>query len=84
MNDKELNLLEAEGDYYILVLTKSFPGSYGKAKTLKQAKKNCLFEHGSTDVTCIGYLAHRDVEVTEMGGWCRPHNVPDPIRLGQV
>lgn len=82
------NYDEAEGDYYIMVLTRSLPGYYGKAKTIDQAIKNCVEESGKNKTFWKGrltaFLAHKDVTVTEMGGWRRPHNVPDPIRIGRV
>jgi len=74
-------------DYKILVLTHTFPGYYGRADTIREAKKNCLSEVGDKSKykdLCIAFLAHKDVEVTGMGAWRRPANIPDPVRLGKV
>jgi hypothetical protein len=78
---------KVEKPYRILVMTHSFPGYYAKGDTIAEAKKKCLYEAGDRAKykdLCVAYLAHPSVEITGMGGWRRPHNVPDPIRLGKV
>ena len=80
--------MKVEGDYRILVITATWPGYWGRGETIAQAKKNCLKESGHTATyykgKLIAYLAHKDVQMTELAGWRRPKDVPDPIRLGGV
>ena len=74
-------------DFKILVMTQTFPGCYGRADTIAQARKNCLDETGNAKAykdKLIAFLVHKDTSITQLGGFQYPHNAPEPIRLGKV
>ena len=78
---------KVQKNYKILVMTQTFPGYYGKADTIAEAKKNCLSESGKgTEYKdkLIGFLVHKDTTITQMGGFQHPNKAPAPIRLGKI
>lgn len=85
MTDEDYGLVQK--DYKILVMTQTFPGYYGKADTIAQARKNCLGESGNSREykdKMIAWLVHKDTTITGLGGFQYPNKAPEPIRLGKV
>lgn len=85
MTDEDYSVVQK--DYKILVMTQTFPGYYGKADTIAQARKNCLAESGNNSGfkdKLIAFLVHKDTSITQMGGFRYPNKAPAPVRLGKV
>lgn len=82
MNTKKISKAKVQEGFKIIAMTRTWPGSWGKGDSIKDAKRRLRQEQRLTGIPVIYYLVHED---TTIDGMCLFHHVPEhpPICLGE-
>lgn len=87
----KIDIESCEKGWAILVVTKSWPGSWGRSTTLKKALDIVRNETGSERFKeykkkglIVAFLADKNVHVDELGRWVVPKDGHEPIKIGTI